>query len=62
FLADIPAPGSRRYAWVWPTDIEGRYKKEEWHYELHFTLPKGSYATVLIEMLGNREFSAASQS
>ena len=54
FIEEIPAPGGRRYAWVWPEAVEGRYKKEEWHYELNFTLPKGSYATVLLEMLANR--------
>ena len=54
FLADIPAQGSRRYAWVWPEEVEGIYKEKEWHYELHFTLPKGAYATVLLEMLANR--------
>lgn len=41
--------GLRRYAWVFPEDIEGAYREEEAWYELHFTLPKGSYATVLIE-------------
>jgi tRNA pseudouridine13 synthase len=54
FIEESPARGGRRYAWVWPEEVEGRYKKEEWHYELHFTLPKGSYATVLLEMLANR--------
>jgi len=54
FIEEIPAPGGRRYAWIWPEAIEGRYRKEEWHYELHFTLPKGSYATVLLEMIANR--------
>jgi len=54
FFETVPAPGGRRYAWVWPEAVEGRYKKEVWHYELAFTLPKGSYATVLLEMLANR--------
>ncbi|WP_353662605.1 tRNA pseudouridine(13) synthase TruD [Hydrogenimonas sp. SS33] len=54
FIEEIPAPGSRRYAWVWPEEVEGNYKKETWHFELAFTLPKGSYATVLLEMLANR--------
>ncbi len=55
FVEEVPAKGARRYAWIWPEDIEGAYKKEEWHYELHFTLPKGSYATVMLEMIANRE-------
>jgi tRNA pseudouridine13 synthase len=54
FVEDIPAQGSRRYAWIWPEDIQGNYKQETAHYELHFTLPKGSYATVLLEMIANR--------
>ncbi|WOE68990.1 tRNA pseudouridine(13) synthase TruD [Hydrogenimonas thermophila] len=54
FIEDIPAQGSRRYAWIWPENIEGDYKQEVAHYELHFTLPKGAYATVLLEMIANR--------
>ncbi|MCF6200804.1 MAG: tRNA pseudouridine(13) synthase TruD [Hydrogenimonas sp.] len=54
FIKDVPAQGSRRYAWIWPEDIEGRYKDREAHFELNFTLPKGSYATVLLEMVANR--------
>lgn len=54
FVEAVPAQGGRRYAWIWPEAIEGVYKKETWHYELHFTLPKGSYATVLLEMIANR--------
>ncbi|WP_456403493.1 tRNA pseudouridine(13) synthase TruD [Hydrogenimonas sp.] len=55
YVEEVPAGGGRRYAWIWPEDIEGRYRKEEWHYELHFTLPKGAYATVVLEMIANRE-------
>lgn len=51
----INADGARRYAWVYPEDIEGRFKPVEAHYELNFTLPKGSYATVLIEELAKRK-------
>ncbi len=54
FVREVPARGGRRYAWIWPEDIEGRYRKEEWHYELCFTLPKGAYATVVLEMIANR--------
>ena len=46
--------GLRRYAWVFPEDIEGEYKEAEAWYEMHFTLPKGSYATVLIEEIAKR--------
>jgi len=54
FIEEIPAQGSRRYAWIWPEDIQGCYKQEVAHYELSFTLPKGSYATVILEMIANR--------
>jgi len=47
--------GERRYAWVFPEDIEGKYNEKEWHYTLNFFLPKGSYATVFLEMLLNRD-------
>jgi len=47
----IPEQGSRRYAWIFPDGIATRYVQEKAHYELSFTLPKGSYATVLVAML-----------
>ncbi len=43
--------GSRRFAWSFAEDVEGIYKEEEAWFELHFSLPKGSYATVIIEEL-----------
>ena len=50
----IKEQGSRRYAWVFPAEITRRYVPEQAHYELSFTLPKGSYATVLVAMLKGR--------
>ncbi len=47
--------GARRYAWIFPEDVEGKYREDEAWYELHFTLPKGSYATVLVEEIAGRE-------
>lgn len=47
--------GERRYAWIFPEEIEGKYREEEAWYELHFTLPKGCYATVLIEEIAKRK-------
>ena len=47
--------GARRYAWIFPEAIEGEYKESEAWYELHVTLPKGSYATVLIEEIAGRK-------
>lgn len=55
FFSDINEDGARRYAWIYPTEIEGRYKPLEAQYELNFTLPKGSYATVLIEEIAKRK-------
>ena len=55
FNDDINADGARRYAWVYPTDVEGRFKPVEAQYEMNFTLPKGSYATVLIEEIAKRK-------
>lgn len=51
----IMADGARRYAWIFPEEIEGEYKEEQAWFELHFSLPKGSYATVLIEEIAKRE-------
>lgn len=57
FNDDINADGARRYAWVYPTDVEGRFNPVEAQYELNFTLPKGSYATVLIEEIAKRKIN-----
>ena len=51
----INADGARRFAWIYPTDIEGRFNQVEAQYELNFSLPKGSYATVLIEEIAKRK-------
>ncbi len=54
---EINADGARRYAWVYLTDIEGRFDRQEAQYEMNFTLPKGSYATVLIEEIAKRKIN-----
>ena len=46
--------GSRRAAWVWPTDLSTRYDASRRSLRLGFTLPPGSYATVLLEELAKR--------
>jgi tRNA pseudouridine13 synthase len=51
----VIASGDRRPAWVYPAGIRWEYIKEEGFFELSFTLPKGAYATVLLENLANRE-------
>jgi tRNA pseudouridine13 synthase len=58
FDDEINIDGSRRYAWIFPEDVEGQYKENEAWFEFHFTLPKGSYATVLIEEIAKREIRA----
>ena len=47
--------GDRRYAIIFPEDIEGKYNPKEWHYNLNFFLPKGAYATVFLEILLQRD-------
>jgi len=43
--------GARRYAWIQVEEIKKRYVEEKAHYELSFTLPKGSYATNVLDVL-----------
>jgi len=57
FDDEINADGARRFAWIYPTDIEGRFNPVEAQYELNFTLPKGSYATVLLEEIAKRKIN-----
>lgn len=57
FDDSINADGARRYAWVFPSKVEGRFNQIEAQYELNFTLPKGSYATVLIEELAKKKIN-----
>jgi len=54
FDVAIPENGSRRYAWVFPTGIRRKYLPEKAHYELSFFLPKGSYATNVVDLLRGR--------
>jgi tRNA pseudouridine13 synthase len=50
--------GLRRPAIVFPKDIESHYNKDFNIYTISFTLPKGSYATVFLENIGNRNLKA----
>jgi tRNA pseudouridine13 synthase len=43
--------GARRYAWIQVTDIKSQYIEEKAHYELGFVLPKGCYATNVLDVL-----------
>jgi len=48
FNAKTQEDGSRRFAWIFPDEIESNYKEEKNWFEISFTLPKGSYATQVI--------------
>ena len=51
FDKKIPENGARRFAWIFPDEIQSEYKEDKNWFELSFTLPKGSYATELIAEL-----------
>ncbi len=53
----IHEKGYRRDATVMVENIKNKYIKEKGWLELEFTLPKSSYATVLIENLANKNFA-----
>ena len=53
----IQEKGYRREAIVFPRDISCKYDATKKICNLDFILPKGSYATVLVEYLANRNFS-----
>jgi len=44
--------GTRRYAWIWPRDVETLYDKKHQKLTVDFYLPKGSYATTFLEEIG----------
>lgn len=47
----LPLDGARRYAWIQVTEITKNYVEEKAHYELSFVLPKGCYATNVLDVL-----------
>jgi tRNA pseudouridine13 synthase len=51
FDEEMKMNGARRYPWIQVTDIKKNYIEERAHYELSFTLPKGSYATNVLDVL-----------
>jgi len=55
FDEDINVQATRRYAWIFPIDIKNTYIEEKAHYELEFSLPKGSYATNILDVLRGKE-------
>jgi tRNA pseudouridine13 synthase len=48
-LINDKVDGARRFAWIFLEDIKYEYKEEKAWFELSFSLPKGSYATVVLE-------------
>ena len=51
FVEEIKLNGTRRYAWIQVTEIKKNYVEEKAHFELSFTLPKGCYATNVLDIL-----------
>lgn len=51
---EVDFKGDRRAAWIFPTNLDLKYNKEQMIATISFTLPTGSYATVLLEDLGNK--------
>jgi len=44
--------GDRRFAWIWPKEVETSYDKDSKKLTIEFYLPKGSYATTFLEEIG----------
>jgi tRNA pseudouridine13 synthase len=51
YIDNIKESGNRRYAWIFVEDIQKEYIAQKAHYELSFFLPKGSYATNVLDVL-----------
>jgi tRNA pseudouridine13 synthase len=51
FIEPINLQGARRYAWVQVTEVTKNYVEDKAHYELSFILPKGCYATNVLDVL-----------
>ena len=44
--------GDRRFAWIWPKNVETKYDSQTQQLTVEFYLPKGSYATTFLEEIG----------
>ncbi len=44
--------GDRRFAWIWPKEVETKYDSDAKKLTVAFYLPKGSYATTFLEEIG----------
>jgi tRNA pseudouridine13 synthase len=50
--------GDRRFAWIWPSDVETDYRAKDKKLTVEFYLPKGSYATTFLEEIGKFSLKA----
>lgn len=48
YEANTGEDGARRFAWIFPENVQSNYKEDKNWIELQFFLPKGSYATEVI--------------
>ena len=44
--------GDRRFAWIWPKNVETEYDTQKKKLTVAFYLPKGAYATTFLEEIG----------
>jgi len=44
--------GDRRFAWIWPKEVETHYAPTDKKLTVTFSLPKGAYATTFLEEIG----------
>jgi len=44
--------GDRRFAWIWPKEVETAYDHAQKKLKVDFYLPKGAYATTFLEEIG----------
>lgn len=49
--------GTRRYAWAYLSDLKYYYEPENAHFKIEFSLPKGSYATIILEEILGQNLS-----
>jgi len=52
--------GDRRFAWIWPKEVETYYDSNTKKLTVEFYLPKGSYATTFLEEIGKFSLKAKS--
>jgi len=53
--------GDRRFAWIWPKEVETSYESNSKKLTVEFYLPKGSYATTFLEEIGKFSLKAKTE-